>query len=144
MPKHAFKLKTSTLAILSDDQRTMVTIPANASVTLVVGDIHENGFVEVRYRDQVLIMFAEDLRTRGRVVVRTGSWPRLADTIIAFTRPSTTMPGRLAGIILFGVNSSSARADKCARSFCKSLIQISWNPGPTERLWGSGGFAFQP
>ena len=65
MPQHAFKLKTSTLAILSDDQRTMVTIPANALVTLVVGDIHENGFVEVRYRDQVLIMFAEDLRTRG-------------------------------------------------------------------------------
>ena len=41
MPQHAFKLKTSTLAILSDDQRTMVTIPANASVTLVVGDIDE-------------------------------------------------------------------------------------------------------
>ena len=66
MAQHAFKLKTSTLAILSDDQRTMVTIPANASVTLVVGDIDTNGFVEVRYRDKVLIMFAEDLRSRGQ------------------------------------------------------------------------------
>jgi len=56
----------------------------------------------------------------------------------------TTMPGRLAGIIVFGVDSSSARVDKSARSFCKSLIQISWNPGPTRRLRGSGGFAFQP
>ncbi len=61
MPQRTFKLKTSTLAILSDDQRTMVTIPASALVALVVGDIDENGFVEVRYRDQLLIMFAEGL-----------------------------------------------------------------------------------
>jgi hypothetical protein len=33
----------------------MVTIPANALVTRVVGEIDENGFVEVRYQDQVLI-----------------------------------------------------------------------------------------
>ena len=65
MSRSTFKLKTSTLAILSDDQRTMVTIPANALVTLVVGDIGGDGFVEVRYRDQVLIIFAEDLRSRG-------------------------------------------------------------------------------
>jgi len=36
-------------------QRTMVTIPANTLVTLVVGEIDENEFVEVRYQDQVLI-----------------------------------------------------------------------------------------
>ena len=68
MPQRTFKLKTCTLAILSDDQRTMVTIPASALVALVVGDIDENGFVEVRYRDQLLIMFAEDLRSRGERV----------------------------------------------------------------------------
>jgi hypothetical protein len=55
MPQRAFKLKTSTLLILSDDQRTMVTIPANAPVTFVVAEIDENGFVEVQYQDQVLI-----------------------------------------------------------------------------------------
>jgi len=65
MPQRTFKLNTSTMTILSDDQRTMVTIPANALVSLVVGDIDTNGFVEVRYRDKVLIMFAEDLRSRG-------------------------------------------------------------------------------
>jgi hypothetical protein len=125
MPQHAFKLKTSTLAILSDDQRTMVTIPANASVTLVVGDIDENGFVEVRYRDQVLIMFAEDLRTGGerrwgqsapdvfpgRVVVRTGLVATSCRYNNRLHAALTTMPGRLAGIILFGVDSSSARVD---------------------------------
>jgi hypothetical protein len=46
----------------------MVTIPASALVALVVGDIDENGFVEVRYRHQLLIMFAEDLRSRGERV----------------------------------------------------------------------------
>jgi hypothetical protein len=68
MPRSTFKLKTSTLAILSDDQRTMVTIPANALVMLVVGDIDGNGFVEVRYQDKILIMFAEDLRTRSESI----------------------------------------------------------------------------
>jgi hypothetical protein len=66
MPQRRFKLKTSVMAILSDDQQTMVTIPANALVTLIIGDvIDEIGFVQVRYRDDVLIMFSEDLRTCG-------------------------------------------------------------------------------
>ena len=46
----------------------MVTIPANEEVTLVVGDIDGNGFVEVRHRQKVLIMFAEDLRILGEPV----------------------------------------------------------------------------
>ena len=66
MPQRRFKLKTSVMAILSDDQQTMVTIPANALVTLIVGDvIDEIGFVQVRYGDDVVIMFSEDLRTCG-------------------------------------------------------------------------------
>ena len=66
MPQRRFKLKTSVMAIQSDDQQTMVTIPANALVTLIAGDvIDEIGFVQVRYRDDVLIMFSEDLRTCG-------------------------------------------------------------------------------
>jgi hypothetical protein len=40
----------------------MVIIPANALVTLIVGDvIDEIGFVQVRYRDELVIMFSEDL-----------------------------------------------------------------------------------
>ena len=77
MRQHAFKLKTSTLAILSDDQQTMVTIPANELVTLMVGDAEENGFVEVRYQRKVVIMLAEDLRTHGEPVRKRPSWRRL-------------------------------------------------------------------
>ena len=47
MPQPAFTLKPSTTAILWDDQRTMVTIPDNELVTLVVGDIDGDEFVAV-------------------------------------------------------------------------------------------------
>ena len=67
MPKRTFKLKTTTLAIHSENDQ-MVTIPANALLTLVDGDADGNGFVKVRYRDQVRIMFAEDLRSRSERV----------------------------------------------------------------------------
>jgi hypothetical protein len=66
MLQRRFKLKTSVMAILSEDQQTMVTIPANALATLIVGDvIDEIGFVQVRYRGDVVILFSEDLRTCG-------------------------------------------------------------------------------
>ena len=74
MPQRTFKLNTSTTAILNENnQRTMVTIPANAVVTLVDGDVEGNGFVKVRYQDKILSMFAFDLRTRGeRVLGQSG------------------------------------------------------------------------
>ena len=66
MPPRTFKLKTSTMAILNEyNQRTIVTIPANALVTLVDGDAEGNGFVKIRFEDRVLSMFAFDLRSRG-------------------------------------------------------------------------------
>jgi hypothetical protein len=66
MLKRTFKLKTSSFAILSEnDQRSIITIPAQSLVTLVVGDPDGHGFVKIRYRDQILPMFAMDLRTRG-------------------------------------------------------------------------------
>ena len=66
MPARTFKLKTSTMAILNEyNQRTMVTIPTNALVTLVDGDAEGNGFVKIRFEDKVLSMFALDLRSRG-------------------------------------------------------------------------------
>jgi hypothetical protein len=51
--------------LIENASRTMVTIPANAIVTLVEGDIDGNGFVRVRYRERILDVFAVDLRTRG-------------------------------------------------------------------------------
>jgi hypothetical protein len=66
MPNRTFKLKTSTTAILNENkQPSVVTIPADALVTLVDGDPEGNGFVKVRYRDKILSVFAVDLRTRG-------------------------------------------------------------------------------
>ena len=66
MPQRMFKLNTSTTAILNENnQRSVVTIPANALVAIVDGDPNGNGFVKVRYRDKLLSMFAVDLRTRG-------------------------------------------------------------------------------
>ena len=54
------------MALLIDDaSRTMVTISAKAIVTLVEGDIDRNGFGRVRYREQLLDVFAVDLRMRG-------------------------------------------------------------------------------
>lgn len=66
MPQRMFKLNTCTMAILDENNRpSVVSIPANAIVTLVVGDTEGNGFVKVRYRGEVVSMFAVDLRTRG-------------------------------------------------------------------------------
>lgn len=66
MQQRMFKLNTPTSAILNENNAPrVVAIPADAVVTLVEGDVEGNGFVKVRYREQVLSMFALDLRTRG-------------------------------------------------------------------------------
>ena len=69
MPQRMFKLNTSTTAILNENvQPSVITVPANALVTLVDGDPDGNGFVKVRYEDKVLSMFAFDLRSSGERV----------------------------------------------------------------------------
>lgn len=66
MVQPAFKFYTPAIAIRSEDaQRSLVTIPKNAVVTVVAGNIKGNGFVKIRYVDQILEMFAKDLRPRG-------------------------------------------------------------------------------
>jgi|HubBroStandDraft_4_1064222.scaffolds.fasta_scaffold474559_1 hypothetical protein len=71
MPQTTFKLKSPTLAIREvNNQRTIVTLHREALVTLLVGDIDANGFVEVLCDNEALIMFAEDLRTRGLLVLK--------------------------------------------------------------------------
>jgi hypothetical protein len=62
-----YKFNVPTSAILSaNTQRTVVTIPANAVVTIVDGDPEGDGLVKVRYRDEVLSVFAVDLRKRSQ------------------------------------------------------------------------------
>jgi hypothetical protein len=70
MPKLTFRLNSPTIAIRPEnDQRTIVMLPREALVTLLVGDIDAKGFVQVRYRNESLIMFAEDLRARGERIL---------------------------------------------------------------------------
>ena len=70
MRQHTFKLNASTMAILSDSsQRTIVTVPEHSMVTVFDGDVDGYGFVKIRYRNQVLDIFALDLRNRGERVL---------------------------------------------------------------------------
>ena len=71
MAERTFKLTTSTFAILCEkNERSLVTLPANALVALVVGDMDSGGFVKIRYQDKILDMFAVDLRDRGERVLK--------------------------------------------------------------------------
>lgn len=66
-----FKLKDRSRAILSEnDQRSVIPIPARATVVLVEGDIDEDPFVQIRYGSKVLLMFSEDLRSCGELLGR--------------------------------------------------------------------------
>lgn len=71
--KDIFKLKTSSRAILSEnDERRVIPIPASAMVVLVGGDIEEDAFVKIRYEGRVLLMFSEDLRRGGELWGQSG------------------------------------------------------------------------
>ena len=70
MRQHTFRLNASTMAILSDSsQRTVVTVPEHSLVTVFEGDVDGYGFVKIHYRNQVLDIFALDLRNRGERVL---------------------------------------------------------------------------
>ena len=63
-----FKLKNSGRAILSENEyRTVIPIPAKATVVLLGGDIDEDAFVKIRYGGRVLLMLSEDLRSGGEL-----------------------------------------------------------------------------
>lgn len=65
MPQLKFKMHSSVAMRPENDHRKVITIPANASVTLLSGDINGKGVVKIRYHDQPLEILAIDLRTRG-------------------------------------------------------------------------------
>lgn len=65
MPERVVKLNTPAMAVQSDNKHmSIVTVPANAVVVIVDGDIYGTGFVKIRYMDQTLAMYAKDLRTQ--------------------------------------------------------------------------------
>jgi hypothetical protein len=65
MPERVVKLNTPTMAVLSDNEHMrIITVPSEAIVSIVDGDINGTGFVKIRYKDQMLPMYAKDLRSR--------------------------------------------------------------------------------
>jgi len=74
MGERTFKLLAPTMAIrVENEQPSVVTVPTNAVVTLVDGDINGVGLVQIRYQDQVLQMLATDLRNGGEPVLVTSA-----------------------------------------------------------------------
>ena len=65
MPEGVVKLSTPTMAVQSDNEQIrVVTLPAEAIVSIVDGNINGTGFVKIRYMDQTLAMYAKDLRSQ--------------------------------------------------------------------------------
>ena len=67
-----YQILTPTLAILTDsgDQRIPVTLPADASVTVVQ---IEGRMADVEWDGRTLTLFAIDLRNRGQLVTAAGA-----------------------------------------------------------------------
>ncbi len=66
MPERVVKLNTPAMAVQSDNgHMRIVTLPANAEVVIMAGDIYGSGFVKIRYMDQTLAMYAKDLRIQS-------------------------------------------------------------------------------
>jgi hypothetical protein len=54
------------MAVQSDEEHLrVVTLPAEAIVSIVDGDIDGTGFVKIRYMNQTLAMYAKDLRSQS-------------------------------------------------------------------------------
>jgi hypothetical protein len=54
------------MAMQSDNEHLrVVTLPSEAIVAIVDGDINGTGFIKIRYKDQTLAMYAKDLRSYG-------------------------------------------------------------------------------
>jgi hypothetical protein len=65
MAERVVELSTPTMAVQSDKEHLrIVTLPAEAMVSIVDGDINGTGFVKIRYMDQTLAMYAKDRRRR--------------------------------------------------------------------------------
>jgi hypothetical protein len=74
MPQRMFRLNNSTMAVASENgQRALVALPAHAVVTVIVGDINGDGFIKIRFRNQVLVMLADDLRSLAQPVMASSA-----------------------------------------------------------------------
>ena len=68
MKDKSFRLNTPTLGILSigtDGNRTPVTIPLHAIVTVIGGPLDGDRLIDVLWEGKTIMMFTQDIRTRG-------------------------------------------------------------------------------
>jgi hypothetical protein len=63
MSQRTFRLNSCAIAVsFENGHRTLVGIPAQAIVSVILGDLNGDGFVKVRYRNRVLMILADNLR----------------------------------------------------------------------------------
>jgi hypothetical protein len=69
-----YRLKTPTLGMSgeSDGRRIPITLPTNALLTVLDGDVNGYAFVDVLWEGKTVTMFAVDLRRRGEHVSSAG------------------------------------------------------------------------
>lgn len=62
-----FRIVTPTLAVASEaGQRVIVTVPKDAIIRVLSGPLQDERMVDVQWQGRRLLMFAQDLRERGR------------------------------------------------------------------------------
>jgi hypothetical protein len=70
MSTDAYRITSPTLSMfLEGDRYVARTLPKGAIVTIESETFDGNKLVEVRYEDKVIMMFTQDLRSRGEKVV---------------------------------------------------------------------------
>jgi hypothetical protein len=61
-----FRLKSSTLAIMTEDHAKIpVVIPNGAEVEVITGPMNSNRLVDVNWDGKTVMVFIKDLRDRG-------------------------------------------------------------------------------
>jgi hypothetical protein len=63
-----YRLKTATLAIMNDDERLSVMVPAGAVIQVTAVPPDENRPVDVEWEGKAMMMFTIDLRERAEPV----------------------------------------------------------------------------
>jgi hypothetical protein len=73
-----FRLKVDTLAIATDDtgKRVAITVPSGATVRILSGPRPDDTrMVDALWQRRTVVMFADDIQTRGQEVRAAGSDP---------------------------------------------------------------------
>jgi hypothetical protein len=73
MQGESYRLDKQTIGIDSSGQEHLcVLIPKNAIVTVIEGPLNGNRMVDVKWERLTIMMFVEDIRARGTLVVGYG------------------------------------------------------------------------